>query len=78
MSLSDAVLLGLYSGWSEDTWCAGFMHPYPDVVAEFRAWVAALPDPTEDYEREMLAEYHRQDDPTASAAPAPSGEEPGE
>lgn len=61
MSLTDAVLLALYSGWSEETWRAGFMHPYSDIVAEFRKWVATLPGPTEDYEREMLVEYHRQD-----------------
>jgi len=60
-----SVLIRLYRDWSEDRYCAGFMHPAPETVAEF---IEDLPDllaleqvaPREPYEMEFLAEYTRQ------------------
>lgn len=65
--MTDAEIIELYRRWSEETYCAGFMHADSGRVAEFRAW---LPGPMGSwaaetaklYELEMLAEYRRQEE----------------
>jgi hypothetical protein len=63
--LPDGELVALYSEWSEERYCAGFMHPSEETVKEFRE---ELPDIIAKkmstafkwYERQFLIEYKRQ------------------
>ena len=65
--MTDEEILYFYSQWSEDYYCAGFLMPSPEDVREFRKW---LTDPKilylrpiqYDYEREMLEEFHKQEE----------------
>jgi len=64
MYKSDEEILALYSQWSEEYYCAGFLTPDPVSIQEFRKW---LYDPRKkpvqyDYEKEMLEEFHKQED----------------
>lgn len=60
--MTDDLLLLLYREWSEEFYAAGFMHPDRESVAEFRQWLGTRTlTPLEDYELEMLKEYHRQE-----------------
>ena len=65
MPISDQGILELYSFWSEDRYCAGFMHPHEDTVREFREWLRELKftgsGDLQDYEQEMLEEFYRQE-----------------
>jgi len=65
LTLSEQGLLDLYSLWSEDRYCASFMHPSEGIVHEFREWLRELrfigPGHLEDYEDEMLEEFYRQE-----------------
>jgi len=64
--ITDEELLSLYSQWSEEYYCAGFLHPSPESIKGFRKW---LNDPRKlylrtvqyDYERDMLEEFHKQE-----------------
>ena len=64
-SMTDGRIIELYGLWSEHHWAAGFMKPDPDVVREFRGWLADRPewnaDTAPDYEVRMITEFHRQD-----------------
>jgi hypothetical protein len=61
--MTDEEILSLYSQWSEEYYCAGFLTPDSLSVLEFRKWLTALRlKPVQyDYEREMLEEFHRQE-----------------
>ncbi len=65
--MTDFELIARYMEWSEQVYCAGFMHPTPDIVAQFRRWVSLGMDngwrreTVKDYEVDMLAEYRRQE-----------------
>jgi hypothetical protein len=62
IQLPTEIILALYREWSEKEYCAGFLHPDAGTrVVHFRTWLAALPGPVEGYERDMLVEYHRQE-----------------
>lgn len=72
--IANDELLLLYSVWSEEFYCAGFMVPSSDTVEQFRNWLdvrGGANRDVEDYEQEMLDEYHRQQ---ALAADAKEGE----
>ena len=63
--MTDEEILSLYSQWSEEYYCAGFLCASPETVSAFRKW---LNDPRKlylkpiqyDYEREMLDEFYKQ------------------
>jgi len=63
--MTDEEILSLYSQWSEEYYCAGFLDASPATVSAFRKW---LNDPRKlylkpiqyDYEREMLDEFYKQ------------------
>jgi len=65
--MSDEEILTLYSQWSEEYYCAGFLTPNSRSIQAFRTW---LHDPRKlyvrsvqyDYEREMLEEFHKQEE----------------
>ena len=67
MYKSDEEILALYSQWSEEYYCAGFLNPDPVSIQAFRKW---LYDPRKlylkpvqyDYENEMLEEFHKQEE----------------
>ena len=59
--MSDEEILALYSQWSEDYYCAGFITPDPLSVQAFRKWLHVRPI-HHDYEREMLEEFHKQEE----------------
>ncbi len=40
-ALSDAAVEGMYRSWSEDMYCAGWMHIGDEEVTEFREWATA-------------------------------------
>lgn len=42
-SMTDDQIRRLYSIWSEMTYCAGWMDPRPDVVADFVEWATTAP-----------------------------------
>lgn len=60
-SYNDKELIMFYRQWSEEFYCAGFMHPDKDTVQEFYNWLQR-PDyleeedigPYADYELEMI------------------------
>ena len=67
--MSDEEILALYSQWSEDLYCAGFLNASPEIIKEFRTWLNAPKErnwhqciPYFDYEKEMLQEFHRQEE----------------
>lgn len=62
--MRDIAIIKLYETWSEAFWCAQFMSPTPEMVRRFRAWLHWLETcvPEEDFEIEMLAEFHRQEE----------------
>ncbi len=63
MAYPDEELLRLYAQWSELAYCAGFIVPRPRFVREFRDWLAhRKPSPLSDGDREMLAEFRRQEE----------------
>ena len=63
----DEEILLLYGQWSEEYYCAGFLTHDSLSIKEFRKW---LNDPRKlylkpvqyDYEREMLEEFHKQEE----------------
>ena len=65
--MTDSEILTLYSAWSEDYYCAGFITPNPDTVKQFRTWLQnphkrdLTREPMEDYEQEMLTEFYKQE-----------------
>jgi len=59
-SMTDFEILALYSQWSEDYYCAGFLHPSPETVREFRTWLNTRQSVQTVYEIEMLKEFHKQ------------------
>ena len=69
MYKSDEEILALYSQWSEEYYCAGFLNPDPLSIQAFRNW---LHDPRKlylrpvqyDYEKQMLEEFHKQEELT--------------
>ena len=63
--IPDHVLLALYGMWSETFSSASFLEPDPDTVLAFRDWLKSLIrsdylQPYEDFELEMIQEFHRQ------------------
>lgn len=61
---AEGLLLALYSFWSEEFYAAGFMNPTPGTVGQFRRWLKDTLEtapPQEDYEREFLEEFRRQE-----------------
>ena len=64
---TNSEILALYCQWSEEYYCAGFLHPSPEVIKEFRRWLHDprkwYPIPVQyDYEIEMLEEFHKQEE----------------
>lgn len=60
--LTEREVLLLYAEWSEECWGADFILSSPREVEQFRAWIPErLRRGLEDYERDMLEEYHRQE-----------------
>tara|TARA_B100000949_G_scaffold189117_1_gene172100 strand:+ start:366 stop:575 length:210 start_codon:yes stop_codon:yes gene_type:complete len=65
--MTDEEILSLYSQWSEEFYCAGFFYGSSGTIRDFRKW---LNDPRKlylkpvqyDYEREMLKEFHKQEE----------------
>jgi hypothetical protein len=65
--MTDEEILALYSQWSEEHYCAGFLTPDSLSIQAFRKW---FHDPRKlylrpvqyDYEREMLEEFHKQEE----------------
>ena len=65
--MSDEEILVLYSQWSEEYYCAGFLTPDPLSIQTFRKWLNTrkqlyLRPAQNDYEREMLEEFHKQEE----------------
>jgi len=64
IEMTDQEILALYSSWSEEYYCAGFLNPSPGTIKEFRNWLKNLHEqdwtPLQNYEQEMLQEFHRQ------------------
>lgn len=61
LTKEDQELIAHYRAWSEQTWAADFMHPFPDVVGAFIRWLdSPTEQPLESYESEFLAEHKRQ------------------
>jgi len=66
-NMTDSEILALYSAWSEDYYCAGFITANPGTVKQFRTWLQnphkrdLTREPMEDYEQEMLIEFHKQE-----------------
>jgi hypothetical protein len=65
--MSDEEILYFYNQWSEDYYCAGFLAPDPLSVQAFRKWLydpktLSLRPIQHDYEREMLEEFHKQEE----------------
>lgn len=67
MIMTEEEILGLYSQWSEEYYCAGFLNPDEATVREFRKWLRT-PKPLtwsrelrQDYEQEMLDEFYKQE-----------------
>ena len=65
--MTDGDILSLYSQWSEEYYCASFLHPSSEVVKKFRKWLhdpsKRYPRPAQyDYEIEMLEEYYKQEE----------------
>ena len=59
MSLTDRELANMYSKWSEDTYCAGWLS---DGEEEFVRWLLGQEDEAEPlmpYERESIAKIRR-------------------
>ena len=54
--MTDEEILYFYSQWSEDYYCAGFLIPSPEDPE-----ILYLRPIQYDYEREMLAEFHKQE-----------------
>jgi len=65
--MTDEEILLLYSQWSEEYYCAGFLNPDAGTVQEFRKWLKNSPQepffyiPRMSYEQEMLKEFHNQE-----------------
>ncbi len=64
--MTDAEIIELYRRWSEETYCAGFLHPEAQSVSEFREWLPGpigtwTPETAKHYELEMLQEFRRQE-----------------
>ena len=63
--LADRIILAAYCKWSEDTYRAEFMSATPDIVQQFRQWFHKQPfhppAPSENYEIEMIREFHKQE-----------------
>jgi len=64
--MTDEEILVLYSQWSEEYYCAGFISASPGTVREFRKWltdrkILYLIPILHDYEGEMLEEFHKQE-----------------
>ena len=64
--MSDEEILSFYNQWSEDYYCAGFLAD-PLSVQAFRKWLydpktLSLRPIQHDYEREMLEEFHKQEE----------------
>jgi len=65
--MTDEEILSLYGQWSEEFYCAGFLTPDPLSIQAFRKW---LHDPSKpylrpvqyEYEKEMLKEFHKQEE----------------
>lgn len=68
MTYTDAELLRLYREWSEQAYAAGFEIGDEFHVQKFRRWLEWREKqpvrPLHDYERDMLAEYRRQERPS--------------
>ena len=65
--MSDEEILYFYNQWSEDYYCAGFLNPDSLSVQAFRKWLydpvtLSLRPIQHDYEREMLEEFHKQEE----------------
>ena len=60
--MTDTELIRRYCEWSEEVYSAGFMTPFPSIVADFIKWLDSQKDepPTHKYELDFLAEYKRQ------------------
>ena len=64
---TDDQLLQLYSLWSEECYCAGFLSPDEHSVKEFREWLYGYSRDKhttrklENYELEFLEEFRRQE-----------------
>jgi|2_EtaG_2_1085320.scaffolds.fasta_scaffold249071_2 hypothetical protein len=63
----DEEILLLYSQWSEEYYCAGFLTPDFFIIKEFRKWLHGprkldLKPVQYDYEGEMLEEFHKQEE----------------
>ena len=59
--MTDQEILTLYSTWSEEYHCAGFLNPSSETVKDFRDWLNRHSEPLKDYEQEMLEEFHKQE-----------------
>lgn len=66
--LTDRQLIQLYSQWSEDAYCAGFISPSESHVKQFRRWLKGPKPPNwdtdaplADYEKEMVEIFRRQE-----------------
>ena|SRR3990167_162817 len=62
---ADRIILAAYCKWSEDFFAATFMTPTPYFVQQFRQWFHKQPfhppAPSENYEIEMIREFHKQE-----------------
>jgi len=75
MTNQEKEILALYSIWSEEYYCAGFLTPSPETVKEFRKWLDNpneiwKKEPIHGYEREMLQEFHRQEQKESESIPS--------
>ena len=66
--MMDKDILSLYSQWSEEYYCAGFLTPSPETVKEFCNWLKSRQLESRSvqsvYEKEMLEEFHKQEELT--------------
>jgi len=37
--MTDKEIIDLYSSWSEDFYCAGFLNPSHETIKKFRNWL---------------------------------------
>jgi len=68
LKMTDKEIIDLYSSWSEDFYCAGFLNPSHETIKKFRNWLNTPKQqnwnkciPYFDYEQEMLNEFHKQE-----------------
>lgn len=60
--MSDQEIVWLYRWWSEEFYAAGFISPSEETVRSFRKWLRNSPkEKLEDYEREMIEIFNRQE-----------------